>query len=277
MSKYDLTVCQPAIHPKYWPEYYETLCKSCTKYSFELIFIGPHSPEELLSKPNVRYIKSYASSTVASQIGVEAAEGKLVAIPADDGRFFPSGFDEAIKLYDQQNSNKDVIVLRFREGSWIENFVYCGVVHKRAAENPPEYWTCRPHGLFPGHGWYSPGINQDYKLAIHPLMSVEYFKEIGGFDCRFEHVAYALNDLSIRAQNNGSVYHLSPIEVEDCDWRPGSEEHLPIEASAPDDQALFMGLYADVQAGQSRTKIPYDNWKDAPEVWSRRWPNGVTE
>jgi len=47
-----------------------------------------------------------------------------------------------------------------------------------------------------------------------------------------------------------------------------SPDHLPIEkAHAENDMALLSSIYP---AHKGRTNIDFDNWKLAPERWSRR-------
>lgn len=263
--KYDLSICLPAIHTEYWEELYQSLQEACSKHSFELVLIGPYAPsEELGSKDNVKYVKSFASSVRATMEGSIQCEGRLMAVPADDGYFYPESFDQSIDLLDQMNP-RDLIVLRYREGKNYKHPRKSGKNSKRL-----NYWEVRSHPTL-----NKLGIPLHYKHACQPLLSLEYFREIGGFDCRFEHVAMAAHDLSYRAQRNGSNVHLSPIEVMNADWRPGTPEHIPIEISHNEhDYPLFQAIHRDKGIG-NRTVIDFDNWKDAPTVWPRRWPNGV--
>lgn len=261
----DLSICLPAIRPSYWDKLYESFKKACTKYDFEVIFISPYDlPESLKDKPNVKHLKSYATSVRAAMEGSLLCEGRLIAIPADDGVAFPYSFDKSIDLL-YSSERKDAIVLRYREG---ENM--------KGSSKPLEYWSVKGHAFL-----QEMGLPLNFNLFMQPMMSFEYFKEIGGWDCRFEHLAFAAHDLSYRIQRDGGVLHLSPLEVMNCDWIASSHsdlsgDHAPVSDShVQHDQPLFVEIYK-TDAGASRTKIDFDNWKTCPDVWQRRWPNGVS-
>ncbi|MHA2279432.1 MAG: hypothetical protein ACXAC5_00875 [Promethearchaeota archaeon] len=262
MSKYDLSICIPGIRPSYWERLYTSLLTACSRYSFEIVFIGPYGlPDSLRSQHNVRYIKSFATSVRCAQEAVLSCEGDLIAIPADDGYFFPESFDKAIDLY-KTVDEKDIIVLRYREGPGFSG-----------KEFPLKYWTCKAHSALNGLN-----IPNHYKHAMHPLLSIRYFQEIGGYDCRFEHMAFAGHDFSCRVQRDGSCLHLSLTEVMNADWLLGnSGDHAPIVDSHENhDYPLFRKIQLSPDHNQ-RIKIDYDNWKNQPAVWPRRWPEGAPE
>jgi len=260
MHKYDLSICLPAIRPDYWERLYASFEAACSRYSFELILIGPYDlPEPLKEKDNIKYIKSYATSVRCAQESVLSAEGRMMAIPCDDGIAFPDSLNQSIDLYNASGP-KDVVVLRYRECKGM-----------KGKPLPMEYWYARHHPVL-----RSMNIPHEYKHAMQFLMSIEYYKEIGGYDCRFDHMAFAGHDLSYRIQRDGGILHLSPVEVMNADWFKGAyRDHGPIAASHEDhDLPLFREIQNSPKVGK-RTKIDFDNWKDAPEVWARRWPNGI--
>ena len=261
MAKYDVSICQPALRPAYWTKFYESFKAACTKYTWELVLVAPHEPPpEVAKQENVKFIKEYCSSCTATMIGAEHCEGELIAVLSDEGTAFPSSLDRAIDLY-KENDPHDVIILRYREG---ENF--------KCKEFPMEYWYARSHPVLKEFR-----IPKGWMHMMQYLISLEYFKEIGGYDCRFEHVAMAGHDIAYRAQRNGSKCYPSPGEVMHLDWFPGDKgDHAPVSACQPDDFQLFREIYTSPDVS-SRTKIPFDNWKDAPRVWPRRWPNGIPE
>jgi hypothetical protein len=239
----------------------------------------------LLDQSNVKYIKSFASSTASFQIGAEAAEGKLLATVADDGQFYTQGFDESIDLFYSISPNpKDGIILRYREGPW-QGWYWANSKRKKkifaktkeTLAMPEDYWAVLGQKK-PG-GWVVGllGIHVEYKLGAHFMFFTDYFREVGGFDCQFEHLAFSTNDFMIRAQNNGSVVHLSPVEVENVDWRPSTEEHAPVQAAFDKNDFALMRSYYSTEEGCRRVKIDFDNWKNAPEVWPRRWPTGIPD
>ena len=263
----DLSICLPAIRPSYWGRLYNSFISACAQYTFEVVFVSPYDlPDSLKDKDNVKHLKSYATSVRAAMEGSLLCDGRIIAVPADDGYAFPGSLDKSIELLDQC-SDKDAIILRYREGA-----------DMKGESKPLEYWTVQGNaGFFQA---VKVDIPLDFKFFMQPLMLTEYFRELGGWDCRFEHLAFAAHDLSYRIQRDGGVLHLSPLEVMNCDWTgwdnsTGTKDHAPVyESHSAHDQPLFIEIYQP-DSGINRTKIDFDNWKDCPDVWARRWPNGV--
>lgn len=263
----DLSICLPAIRPSYWERLYESFTQACSQYTFEVVFISPYDlPDSLKSKENVKHLKSYATSVRAAMEGSLLCEGRLIAVPADDGCAFPESLDKSIELLDS-SGKKDAVILRYREGA-----------DMNGEPKPLEYWTIKDNLLL--YEYMEVKLPLHFKFFMQPLMSSDYFREIGGWDCRFEHLAFAAHDLSYRIQRDGGVLHFSPLEVMNCDWTgwdntSGTRDHAPVhESHSANDQPLFTKIYKP-DGGINRTKIDFDNWKSCPDVWVRRWPNGV--
>lgn len=252
----DLSICLPAIRPDRWERLYESVKKSCSRHSFELIIISPYDlPKSLKKHSNIKYYKDFSSSTRAAQIGSMFCSGKYIAIPADDGHFFENSFDIVL---DQAEKTKedDVIVLRYREGK------AC-----KGPELPKDYWYAKSHlkGLM---------IDDSWLHAMQPLMRIDFFREIGGFDCSFEHLAFAAHDFSYRAQRSGSVFHLSKVEVMNADhFASTSGDHAPVHhGHMNNDTPLFKGMYSNPSV-LTRKKIDFNNWMSASPSWVRRFPD----
>ena len=59
----DLSIILPGIRVQNWKKLYDSIFPSIGKYSFELIIVGPHRPEEdLLNKSNVFWVEDYRKS-----------------------------------------------------------------------------------------------------------------------------------------------------------------------------------------------------------------------
>ena len=257
---YILSICLPAIRPHNWVNLYASLQSACPKHAFELVIISPYDlPESLKKVSNIKLIKDFGTPTRAAMLGSTFCTGQYIAIPADDGYFFPDSFKSAIHQIGKSAPN-DIIVLRYREGAGMSGKVF-----------PDSYWFTKTHlpvsDLHIGNNWL---------CATQPLLSLNYFREIGGFDCRFEHLAFATHDFSYRAQRNGSTLHLSKTEVMNADhFIAKTGDHAPVHyGQTENDQPLFMQMYQDPNV-VNRIKIDFDNWKSSPEVWVRRWPNGI--
>lgn len=59
----DLSIVLPGIRKEHWPDFYQSIFKSIGKYSFELIIVGPHKPDDFLLKENenISWIEDYGS------------------------------------------------------------------------------------------------------------------------------------------------------------------------------------------------------------------------
>jgi len=146
-------------------------------------------------------------------------------------------------------------------------------------------------------------------------LPTQYFKDLGGFDCRFEACPMAFVDFGARAQLDGIKTTYKGVIFE-CTQFPGEQgDHAPIHnGQIEHDQPLYEQLWnpdrtdrnpkiriplypigesafgalkiqktwAQAQAFiAARIKIDYDNWKDVPAVWKRRfsnpWPDAPKE
>ena len=114
---------------------------------------------------------------------------------------------------------------------------------------------------------YVPG---HYLLIMSALMKRSYLVEMGGWDCRFEQPGLAGPDLSVRLQNDGAEVVLGERCI-DVSHERGTLLHKPIEdAHFQNDRPLFQKIYKR-KPSQHRSRIDFDNWKQAPAVWARRF------
>ena len=259
---YDISILVPAIRTHMWKPLYDSAVAACKKYSFELVLVSPFElPEELQQHTNITLIKDYGCPTRAAQIGALHCKGKLIYHCVDDGVFFPDAIDVATDFYNECCEYKDTVNMRYREGSQ-----YSG---------PP----------LPESFWYAysspelrlPGIDSEWKIALHFLISREYFLELGGWDCQFEYLNHSLHDLMFRIQANGGVVYSSPVETINCDHMPNrTGDHGPIhDAQTIHDAPIFHGIYKEHGAAAKRIVLDFDNWKSAPELWERRFGTSI--
>jgi hypothetical protein len=110
-------------------------------------------------------------------------------------------------------------------------------------------------------------------IAPVGMYHLDYFKELGGWDCRFEHLNMCNHDLAFRLQNDGGKLILSPVEVLQCSWVPwngGDGSWIPIKRAFFEvDLPLLTSIYSTNQS--NRIKIDFDNWKSAPCKWEKRF------
>ena len=255
MSNYKLSICLPAFRTHLWEDFYNSVHASIgQEYTWEVVMVGPNDPPPFFSdKRNFKFLKDYGSPSRCAQMATTAADGELMMWGSDDGLFVENTIDKAIKLHDVIG-RKDVVALRYTEG---ENHKG-GPMHR-------EYWTA----------WHHPTLRvvpKHYKIILLGMFKLDYFREIGGWDCRFEHLNMNTHDLSFRVQNDGGVIHESPEIVCTHDWSPNIYEgdHAPVQyAYDQNDLPLFQSIYLSDQLRE--TKINYDNWMDSPKVWKRRF------
>ena len=81
-------------------------------------------------------------------------------------------------------------------------------------------------------------------------------------------------DLAIRLQNDGAEVVLGEKMMDISHLMGDAGDHGPVaRAFKRHDKKLFVQTYSQASA-VSRSRIDFDNWRHAPEVWSRRFPGG---
>ena len=258
---YDLSVCLAAIRKDNWKRLYDSIVDSIGDYTFELIFCGPHKelPAELSSLENVRCFQDFGAPTRAQQIAMGYAEGRYITWTADDGWFLKKGLQRCIEILDsQENDEKRCVVTQYVEGGSDglgdpNRGMYCMNFHDPVR---------------------SPFYPNDFLIFNSVVLPTKYFKDLGGFDCRFEACPMAFVDFGARAQLDGINTTLIDVIFE-CTQFPGtSGDHAPIHyAQLEHDQPLYRRIWHSSKCLQ-RIKIDYDNWKNVPEVWDRRFNKG---
>jgi len=254
----DVSILIPAIRVNNWARMYSTILESCKNHSFELILISPFDlPDDLKKFDNIKLIKDFGHPTRAAQIGLLQCSGRLTYHCVDDALFYPGAIDLAIDLYDSSCNRRDVVNMRYREG---ENFT--------GQEWPRAFWFAYYHDEL-----RLSGIDSRWKISLHPLMSTEFLKEIGGGDCQFEYINHPLHDLMFRVQADSGRIFDSPIDATTCNHYGGrSIDHASIhDAQTYYDLPIFKDLYSQANIASTRIKIPLDNWEQTSDYWHRRF------
>ena len=253
---YKLSICLPAFRTHLWEDFYKSIPASIgDKYSWEVVMVGPNDPPPFFDdKKNFKFLKDYGCPSRCAQLATAIAEGELFVSGVDDGLFTEGSLATCIEMMDNL-TRKDVVAVRYVEGPNREN----DPIHFR-----PEYWNAHHH----------PTLRvcpPDYKIILLGMFNLEYFREIGGWDCEFEALNMNYHDLAFRIQNDGGEIHISPDFVHYLDWSYAyTEEYAPIkEAFETHDLKLFQDMYATWQP--DRIKIDYHNWAKQPAVWDRRF------
>lgn len=253
----DISLLIPTIRTVNWKTVLSTLAESCTKYTYEVVFIGPFDPPPDVPMDKVNYIRTYASPSVAAQMGLLNCSGELTYHAVDDAKFIPGAIDAAVDLYKRVCGRKDVVNMRYTEDDNYSGKTFV-----------PEFWNAHYHPPM-----RLAGIPNHYQIALHFLINTDYFRELGGFDCNYEYLNFNLHDFIFRLQyDGGKVYH-SETDVTNCNhYGNGAVDHAVIEAAYPKDMGLFTSKYSNPNAlRDGSARIDLNNWHTQPPVWSRRF------
>jgi len=253
-----LSIFLAGIRTSLWKDLYDSIPLATTIDDYELIFVSPYDlPLELKGNPKVRLIKDYGCPSRCYQLGLLHSRGEYVVWAADDGVFSPTmSIDKAFR--DIPKHKKGLVSLKYFEGP---------VVAAARKQEHNEWWYLRRHKTLKK----CPYANSNYFMVMNALIRRDYFMEIGGFDCRFEHLGVGAVDVGVRLQNDGGEVVLGEKFL-DVGHMPGnSGDHAPIHAAhVENDYPLFVRIYTS-QSGSNRSKIDFDNWKQSPDVWTRRF------
>jgi hypothetical protein len=248
-----LSLCLASIRTYNLVKLYNSARTSCKKHDWEMIISSPFPLPNEMNLPNVKYVRDYGSPTRATQMGISLCSGTYITFPCDDGVFLENALDAAVEFIETKD-RKDGLVMRYKEGgSFMDN--------PDAPSFSNDYWNANHH--IRGIGW-----DDSFKIAPQPLFRLDYLKELGGFNCiDFECMSFSTWDICGRSQKNGSIFHLSPLEVMRCDnYGAVGVDHRPIYDAHGKDHDRFIEMQRNVNIN-----IDFDNWKLAPEVWSRRF------
>ena len=257
----DISILIPGIRPHLWEGVVGGIREACKRYTYEVVFAGPFDPPPGLGD-NVRYIKTYRCPSSTAQMAAGQCEGRMLLHSVDDSRWLPDGVDLAMDLWTSLNDRKAMVNCRYTEG---DNY--------QCPTFPTQYWYAYHHPAL-----HAPGVPRHFQIALHFLMDMGYFKELGGFDCSYEYQNFNLHDFAYRVQHDGGSLHLSPTDVTNCDHISGRGDHVVIERTHDIDLMRYRAKYGNPNAlnEPSGVRIPFDNWQQQPEVWARRFPRLFT-
>lgn len=255
---YDISVFMPSIRTHKIENWYKSLELACKTHSFEAVIAGPFDlPESIASKDNVKFIKTYSHPTKSAQLAAEACSGDLIYHTTDDVLFYPDSIDEAIDFFRNSLSPNSVVSMRYIEGK----------DHSNTSTYPPEYWSMKNFC----QDCYFMSVPNHWRCNAQFMMKHDVFKEFGGFDCRFEYLTHASGDLLLRMQASGCGVYDSLNNISNADWYEGtSVDHEPIHhAQLSHDVPQFFEIWRT--EGQERKHIEFQNYKNFPDVWVRRF------
>jgi len=257
----DLSIVLPAIRTEKWMGLWDSVHKSATKISWEVVFVGPYDPpSQLVEKGNVKYVRSLASPVRCIQQGILEASGEYFSVACDDGLYLEGSIDRCFDTLNAHGRTDKALV----SGKYMEGH------RKRDIKNlsARKYYVVNSS---PVTG--SVHIPKNWLILNLPFVRMEYIRRMGGLDCRFEAQALAMTDLANRLQRDGSVVHLTDgfiMDIVPSSGAGNAGDHGPIYyGQTENDVPLYKSIY-DHASCASRTVIDFDNWKQAPAVWPRR-------
>jgi hypothetical protein len=256
----ELSIIVPGVRKENWDLLYQQTEQACKNHTFEMIFAGPHQPSDfLLSKSNVSSIIDFGTPSRCLQIAAANVKGKFITWLADDAHVIENSIDSALELLKSKNAEKDIICMRYIEG---ENR------NGNPANFADFYWVAWTHPDL-----QLEGVEKSWKIPCVMMISSDYFRNMGGLDCDFEHINFNVHDLAFRSQRNGSVVHMSPDFIMNCDWEPHrNASNSPVIAAYPSDKARFQSKYfSKYEVSKNPIRIDFNNWKNSPEKWFRRF------
>lgn len=256
MKTFDISVVISAVRPARWLDLYKQIVESVGPYTFELICVGPYfPPAELQSLFNFTFTRDFGSPSRCTQIGSILARGRYIAVFPDDCIVDQGTLAECIAYMDNKD-RKDGMTIVYSEG-----INYGGVQHIQL-----EYWDAWHHSSL-----HCPLVKKEWKIAPNFIYRLDYYRELGGLDCRWEHANMNTHDLAFRVQRNGGTIHLSPRRVIRTNWVPWDNNNkVPTQlAFEENDLPLFQKVYSSAEYGP--IIINYDNWRDSDPIWKRKF------
>lgn len=256
MSKPKISIILPSISPEKWEDLYGQIKKSVGQFAFEVICVGPFfPPKQLETLVNFKFITDFGCVSRCLQIGASVAEGEYLTWLPDDSIVIEKALEDTVLLF-QQKRKIDGITILYSEGS---NF--SGNQHL-----DPKYWTCGTHADL-----RLPSVNNSWQIAPIFMYQSDYFREIGGLDCSFEHVNMNTHDLAFRVQNAGGTIFPSPCRVLAVNWKPWGEPKGVIQrAYEENDLPAFRKLYGG-EINPLLRNVELGNWRKTESIWSRRF------
>lgn len=253
---FDLSIIVPSIRPEEWDRLTQEINESLTcgkvTLAHEIIFVGPYPPAVKLGT-NCLYIESFRSPAACLQQGADIASGTKICWLPDDIKIMPEVLAVCVYQFLQYDKT-DGLILLYSEG---ENFT--GQQHVWN-----DYWAARTHeGLRFKH------VNHGFMIAPVFMYDTAYFKELGGLDCRFEHINLNTADLAFRLQMAGGSMYRSCARVFAANWDPNPNRVVQ-KAYEENDLPLFKQIW-DADVLDRPVKIDFDNWQATDEKWARRF------
>ncbi len=287
-----LSVFLSGIHPDRWIPVFQSFVSATKERDFEFIIVSPYDLcPRLADNPCIKHIKDFGCPSRCYQLGLLACQGDYVIWAVDDGLFAKKSkaIDKAFWLLSvaDESCRTGIVHPALAEkcptfnpaGDPKKNMVsfkYIEAKFGKGKNARDVYWTIGQHQHLRPYGTCGRQVcPPHYWLIMVGLAKREYLLELGGWDCAYEHLGIGAVDFAIRVQQDGANVIIGSKLMDLTHTRGG--HHTPVQDGHNfNDIPMFEKIWSDSNSVH-RTKIPLDNWKNAPEVWARRFPNGKPE
>ncbi len=255
-----LSLIVPTIRVEHWGRVYDSMLVSCTKYPFEIIFVGPNTNLHFMQSTrffhgytnfsesdcgSVRFIKSLASPNKCQQLGLLEAKYDFVTHFADDAVLHPNMIDKCIDILLEDNSEKHVVLTKYSEGDQI---VHNDDYYKLTKAYP----KCRY-------------IDDEWWIFNSAIFWREYLLYLGGWDSLFQVPCMGHADLAVRAQRDNCKISFIKESFAHCDHGQADHNYIAF-AHGCEDAPLYEYIHNNYP---DRIRISPDNHLNAPDVWRR--------
>lgn len=246
-----ITIIVPSIRRMGLQRFVNSISASLQQ-QFRLIVVSPEEMHIRLPELCVHYsnLLDFGSPSRCLQRAVSVVETDMFTWGTDDGVYYNNALKECVDLLSTKGYKDGIVVKYTEEGPG----TFTGALD--------EYYIAKNHAAN-----RQPGINPEWKTAPVGMFNTAYFRDIGGIDCRFEHLNMNIHDFCYRLQRDGGELYFSPQVVMHCDsnnW--GSDHQVLDDAYSRNDLPLFESLYKD---DKREIVIDFHNWKNSPSPWRR--------
>jgi len=255
-----LSIIVPSIRHEILPRFTESIPAAVGNRAWELLVVSPSFDDRimehlatLLDHHNCKRVVTIEDEGSPSRCLQRASE--LLNFPTftwgtDDGIYKPDVLGQCVELLNEKPHKDGVIIKYTEEGPG----TFTGALDA--------YYVSENHDAN-----RQPGIPGHFKIAPVGMFSTSYWQQMGGIDCRFDHINMNVHDFVYRLQHDGGELHYSPDVVMHCDSDNWGADHRVLDvAYQQNDLPLFVDLYKD---DSRRGPIDLHNWQLADPVWRR--------
>ena len=168
----DLTIIVVGIRVKKWESLYKEAKTAIKRYEHEFLFVGPNPlPSFFDDKEDVVYLRTFSNPSICLQMVSQLARGKFMTWIIDDASIKENSLDSALDVM----KNQDKTTIMFSRYVERENGI-----EKEDLEN---FMNANFH-----QDLRLPLVDKSFKIAPVMLLQTDFFKEMGGISCSYEHI-----------------------------------------------------------------------------------------